>query len=293
MSEEKTLLQLTPDQEKIVEKTKNEWIQFILNGGDEIDEKELKTWGKWLYTNKGFKAPKIHIGDSPKHCQEIANKLAGNEEPKWYNFSHESLGQSGGWVTYVDLFVKLDMFQNEEFTNYSKFLKSGVFLSLTFDTDLIVCRRPLYTKLNDKFELHSTDSPAMAWRDGFKLYFLNGVKVTEEIVMTPADKLNPMLIMTEKNAEVRRELVRKIGIARFIKKYGGVTLDTWEKPGTEYKLLKLKVEGMRTDPLYLVMRNPSIGVYYAEGVHPDCKTVKEALAWRDGEDNYIEPDVLT
>ena len=290
---ERKLLSLTPEQEQIVENTKNEWLQFILNGGDDVDEKALNKWGTWLYKNKGHKAPKIHIGDSPRHCQAIANKLAGNKKDVWYNFSHESLGQSGGWVTYVDLFVKLKMFENDEFENYSKFLRSGVFLSLTFDSDLIICRRPLYTKLNDKFELHSTDSPAMEWRDGFKLYHLNGIKVTEEIVMTPAHALDPGIILSETNAEVRREVVRKIGIERFIKKYGGITLDTWEKTETDYKLLKLTVDGMRINPVYLVMRNPSIGVFYAEGVHPTCKTVKEALAWRDGERIYVEPDVLT
>lgn len=295
--DKKVLATLTKEQEAIVEKTKEEWIKFILNGGDDIDVAAATKWGKWLYTNKGFKEPEIHFGDSPKDCQVIANKLDGNTDDKvqWYNFTHESLGQSGGWVTYVDMFVQLGIFQNEEFDNYTKFLKSGAFLTLTFEDHLIICRRPLFTKVNSKFELHSTDSPAIAWRDGFELFFLNGIQVTKELVMTPASQLDPMLLIKERNAEVRREIVRKMGIERFIQKVGGQDLDTWSRDEhTDYRLIKLtNIEGMRLVPVYLIMKNPSTGLFYAEGVSPDCKTVKEALAWRDEETQYHEPDVLT
>ena len=45
---------------------------------------------------------------------------------------------------------------------------------------------------------------AIRWRDGYGEYYLNGVLVTEEIVMTPAEKLSAKLILTEKNAEVNQ-----------------------------------------------------------------------------------------
>ena len=42
------------------------------------------------------------------------------------------------------------------------------------------------------------------------------------------------------------------------------------------------------------MRNPSIGVYHVEYVPPEIKTCKEALAWRDeDEDEYMIPNNLT
>jgi hypothetical protein len=42
---------------------------------------------------------------------------------------------------------------------------------------------------------------------------------------------------------------------------------------------------------YLKMINPSIGTYHIEGVHPECKTVKEALIWRNQSEET--PAVLT
>jgi|3_EtaG_2_1085321.scaffolds.fasta_scaffold12633_4 hypothetical protein len=38
--------------------------------------------------------------------------------------------------------------------------------------------------------------------------------------------------------------------------------------------------------------DPSLdGVWHVEGVHPDCKTVKQALEWRNGTEET--PEVLT
>jgi len=34
-------------------------------------------------------------------------------------------------------------------------------------------------------------------------------------------------------------------------------------------------------------------VWHLEGVPPDIKTVNQALAWRNDEDEYTEPEVLT
>jgi hypothetical protein len=42
---------------------------------------------------------------------------------------------------------------------------------------------------------------------------------------------------------------------------------------------------------YLRMLNPSTGVWHVEGVHPDCRTVAEALAWRNQAD--VPPEILT
>ena len=113
------------------------------------------------------------------------------------------------------------------------------------------------------------------------MWCLNGVRVTKEIAETPFDKLNANLVLTEKNAEVRREIVRKIGIERVVKDLGAKVI---EKSGDGmYELLKLRVENARIkDRIYLKMRNPSIGVFHVEGVPATIKTIQEALNWRIG-----------
>lgn len=97
--------------------------------------------------------------------------------------------------------------------------------------------------------------------------------------MTPAQKMDSKMIIKEKNAEVRREIVRKIGAEKICKDLGAKCIDM-SKDGM-YELLNLEIGDGRTRP-YLKMLNPSIGTYHIEGVHPDCKTVEESLSWRNG-----------
>lgn len=42
---------------------------------------------------------------------------------------------------------------------------------------------------------------------------------------------------------------------------------------------------------YLEMVNPSVGTIHLEGINPKCKTIDEALTWRNGTDK--RPLVLT
>ena len=99
-------------------------------------------------------------------------------------------------------------------------------------------------------------------------------------------KLDGKIILKEKNAEVRREIVRKIGVEKLVRDVGAKVKDAQGN----YELLMIDIDGERERP-YLKMKNPSIGVYHVEGVSPDCKTVKEALNWRNGTDEKVE--VLT
>lgn len=133
---------------------------------------------------------------------------------------------------------------------------------------------------------HGDGVPAASWESGERLYILNGVPVPEEIAVKPARDLDPRLVLTERNAEVRREVVRKIGVERVVTELGAVCVD---REG-DYELLLLDLGDRRRRP-FLKMRNPSVGVYHVEGVHPDCRTVRQALAWRNGTDT--PPSVLT
>jgi hypothetical protein len=83
-------------------------------------------------------------------------------------------------------------------------------------------------------------------------------------------------IIKEKNVDVRRELIRKIGIERFVLKAGAKVLD---KCG-DYELLSIKLSDNVSDARYLKMRNPSIGIFHVEGV--EGNTVQEALNFRAG-----------
>jgi len=114
------------------------------------------------------------------------------------------------------------------------------------------------------------------------------VRVPKGLVTTAGADLDPQTwILKQTNAEIRREAVRKIGIERVCERLGATVID---RQGEMYELLELDLGDQRRRP-YLKMRNPSIGVFHIEGVHPDCRTVEAALAWRNG--TPTPPNVLT
>ena len=153
---------------------------------------------------------------------------------------------------------------------------SEVSFIYSFKEFVIISEKPTDIKMTNGV-LHNESGMSIKYADGFGVYTLNGVKVTEEIVMTPANKLSAQLLLKEKNAEVRREIVRKIGIERVCRDLNAKTIDRCGN----YELLLLDIGDNRQRP-YLKMVNPSIGVYHIEGVSPKINTVEKALNWRNG-----------
>jgi hypothetical protein len=134
--------------------------------------------------------------------------------------------------------------------------------------------------------LHCDNGPALRYSDDFSIWALNGRIVPRKIVETPWDQLDARLILKERNAETRLEIVRKMGIERVCSKLNAKCID--QQGEYELLLLNLAKDGERP---YLKMLNPSTGTYHIEGVIPGLKTVKEALVWRNGTAEV--PKVLT
>ena len=162
---------------------------------------------------------------------------------------------------------------------------AGLWLYWLTPAEVIAVPRPTL-----RFEgrvLHSADGPAVSWPGGEGYYFLHGVEVVRQVVETPAPQLDPRLVLFERNAQVRAEIVRKVGVERVCAALGARCVDR----SGDYELLMLDLRDGRERP-FLKMRNPSVpGVYHIEGVAPGCKTVAEALAWRNQTDE--PPSVLT
>jgi hypothetical protein len=154
-----------------------------------------------------------------------------------------------------------------------------------FESAVLLCDRPAEVHLKEG-RLHRDGGPAARWRDGLLTWALNGVIVPQEVVETPGERLDARLVPEEINAEVRREIVRKIGIERICRDLGATTLD---RQG-DYELLLVPLFDDWPTP-YLKMLNPSTGTYHIEGVPPECATVAEALEWRNGTEEL--PTALT
>ena len=119
---------------------------------------------------------------------------------------------------------------------------------------------------------------AVKYADGWGWYALNGIMMKPEYVLTLADKIKPQTVLKETSVDVRRELLRKVGVMK-MKSYG----KTIEKVNG-YELLDMSpvFQGLTYCP-HLLMLNPSIpDTWHLEAVGRECKTIEQAINWRAG-----------
>ena len=119
------------------------------------------------------------------------------------------------------------------------------------------------------------------------MWTLNGVRVSHEIAETPAEQLDPDMVLKEKNIEVRREILRKIGLERYLKCTKHKVLDmstiTIGERKHNYELLEIDLGDEIKPCPALKMEHASLpGVFLLEWVSRNCKTVRDAIAFRNG-----------
>ncbi len=110
-----------------------------------------------------------------------------------------------------------------------------------------------------------------------------GVAIDERIAFRPAE-ITAREVLGERNAELRRVKMERMGFDRFMAESDPEVLDTDTDPGGERKLLRVALE--EDEPLVCVSVNcPSTGRHYLLRVPPDVSTCRQAIAWTAGFDN--------
>lgn len=267
---------LTKEQERRMEELADQAIQQVIGGDSSYDEGAIAEVVDFMYSYPEKKVP-IVICSSPDALFIEAAKF-GYKKKKGDAFDYLGSGYDRGWMAFIEFFeeIGVDFSDIPDWKVWKRLTASGVWATLLFESMAFVCIRPSSVKLNKDGNLHSGDSMAISWPDGTGYYFLNGIPMEENHVLTPAEKLDIKDILNEKNVDVRRELIRKIGIERFVQKVGAKVLD---KKG-DYELLSVELSDTIRDARYLKMLNPSIGVWHVEGVEGDCNTIDDAINWR-------------
>ncbi len=165
----------------------------------------------------------------------------------------------------------------------------------TFDKLVIMTERPLSISFNQERQLHNQDGPALSYKDGFNVYAMNNIKMPEYYCVTAKEDIDVKRIMKEKNVDIRREAMRKVGFERVMTELEAKRIHTTG----EYDLVELDF-GDDIKARYLKMLNPSIGQIHVEGVADECQTVEDALMFRNreilqaiGAKGWQAPTVLT
>jgi hypothetical protein len=115
---------------------------------------------------------------------------------------------------------------------------------------------------------------ALRWR---------GVPVTAQIAFFP-ETLKGADILAERNAELRRVMIERVGFEKFLREIKAEVLDTDRDPGGERKLLRVPLA--EDEPIVIVsVHCPSTGRQYLVRVPPATRTCRQAVAWTAGFDN--------
>ena len=115
---------------------------------------------------------------------------------------------------------------------------------------------------------------ALRWR---------GVPITPQIAFFP-ETLKGSEILAERNTEVRRVMIERMGFERFLSEVHAEVLDTDRDPGGERRLLRVPLAD--DESIVVVSRHcPSTRRHYLVRVPPGTRTCRQAVAWTAGFDN--------
>ncbi len=117
---------------------------------------------------------------------------------------------------------------------------------------------------------------ALRWR---------GVPVSTRVAFFP-ETLTGAEILAERNAELRRVMIERVGFDKFLQEVKAQVLDTDRDRGGERKLLRVPLEN--DEPIVVVsVQCPSTGRQYLIRVPPDTRSCRAAIAWTAG---FDKPD---
>src|SRR3990167_223194 len=189
---------------------------------------------------------------------------------------YDGCAWASGYYAYYDFFERIGITTKEQ-VKLKELTLTGTWDFLWYKDLCVVTCRPSKIHKNKRGQLHCSNGPAAQWPSGEVYWFLNGISVNEKIVLHP-EKLTKNEILGEKNVDVRREMLRQIGMERFCALTKPKVLD---KQG-DYELLSIDLSDALKDCRFLSMLNPSIKVRHVEGVERECATVEQAISWRAG-----------
>jgi len=209
---------------------------------------------------------------------------------KYYETGYYGDISDYGWLSFYDYFYKNNIINipnniKENFKNYINLAKSGVFSMIQLDGLCIVsinnCLKK-YIEIRGEKRLHSEDSPALAWQDGYKIYALYGVIFDYKLwsKVTNGD-ITFREVMAIENIEQRYAALRLLNPDKIIQEANAVLVDTGKKQsgynGDVNKLYKLTIDDV--DTTFLRYSCPSTGRVYMKFVPNDHTKADEAQAW--------------
>lgn len=224
MSQDK-INSLTPAQEAKIP----EYVEYWTKVGQgkikkRFNKTQIENWVKELYTYQKFDTPKkiLWFNTLDEALVYLQDRIKNKTRSEIFSEAIFGIGEAD-WLAWYTFWKKEVKVKDLDFaTPYAEILQRCAFVWF-YDEESILVRIPFKIHLNDDGELDREDGPAYEEVKGKGLYFINGVPVTEQIVMHP-ETLTVSEIKNTENAEVRRIMRERFGDGEYLVKTGAKIL---------------------------------------------------------------------
>ena len=163
-----------------------------------------------------------------------------------------------------------------------------------YPDSVIFCDHPTYIRRDEQHRLHMEGGQAISFADGWGIWVLHGVRVSQRVAETPAYMIPIVWWAEEKNVEVRHEIEKRIGSERLLRDLEAkmIHADLIVVGGRDlpYEVQEVTLPNGGRRRL-LAMTNPSTGEIHREWVPLEITTCREAVCWRNGTQDF--PEILT
>lgn len=221
----------------------------------------------------GYDRPAVHFAASPMAAVTLAAKLTGSTLSEVRSIGYYSIWWRvwAGWYRGGEILgVKFD---GDQLDRLDRWARSVPYI-VPYDTLAVVSANPTDVRWDDRRRLHSLDSPAVSFSDGWGVYSVEGVRVPADIVTNP-EKITVGRIKAEPHAEVRRIMRQQYGDQRYLTDTGATVIDSDHEScrgGAAPRMLVEDDEKLR----WLVGTDGSTGRVYFMRVPANTKTCREA-----------------
>lgn len=149
-----------------------------------------------------------------------------------------------------------------------------------YEDVIFISERHNVCKVNDFGRLHCDNGPAVAYKDGYAIYAIDGVVVPEKVVMQP-ETLTIKEIEGEENAEIKRIMINRYGVGKYLSDIGAEVVDvdtvTVNKfDGKDAVAMPRALMRAKDGAQYMCGTDGSTERVYYMNVDPSAKTCKEA-----------------
>ena len=196
-----------------------------------------------------------------------------------------------GWYSYISFMRDVCNCENNALVNFSYDESLALSSGWTWwhDDVCAISDRMGSISRDSRFRLHNENGPALAYPDGWSIYAVHGIVVNRRIIESP-ETITTKEIQDENNAEIRRILLDKFGIPRYIQEAGALELsrDNW---GVLYR-----INVQDDEPIVMVKYQNSTPNEYGERkeyfhrVHPELRPI--FFVGEDGTKKLGEPQPM-